>query len=513
VNSKIDGIVLGEQHLNGEAISDAVNRVAGGLQLLGVGEGSVVGLLLRNDVNFLIAQSAISRAGAYPVLLNWHAAASDIAYVLADCDATLLIAHADLLPRVRSIIPTGCRVICVETPEEVKVAFKLQSTQAEAGSDIDWRALSRTSNTINSPSAGSRGGIYYTSGTTGRPKGVVREPVDETGLLRMLSIADEVFGVKRQDAVRVLVSAPIYHAAPNFFANRGAEPGSLVVLQARFDAERTLEMVERYRITHLYLVPTTMIKLLELGADVRSRYDLSSLHRVIHSAAPCPSAVKRAMIDWLGPVIYEFYGGTENGCVTLLGSHEWCRKVGSVGRLMEHSGLKVYLENGTEAPIGAVGEIYAFNRRVPPFTYLHLPEKRHEVERDGLITIGDLGYLDEDGYLFLCDRKRDMIISAGTNIYPAEIESVLLGMPGIADCAVFGIPDTLFGESICAHVELKPSVVVSASDVIAWLKHRLAAYQIPKLVKIDHDLPREASGKIMKRRIRDLYWKDAGRVI
>lgn len=511
---ELTGIVSGSQCTSEQMFGDAVARATSGLRSLGVASGHSVGLLLRNDVNFLMAQVAVGRAGAYPVLLNWHSGANDIAYVLRDCAADVLIAHADLLPRVRAVLPPGCRIVSVSTPAEVQAAFSIPPADCRVEkADLDWRVWMQDPAPAVVEDTGSRGALYYTSGTTGRPKGVIREAVDAAGARRMQSIVDEVFGVAREQPVRVLVSAPIYHAAPNFFANRGAEPGSLTVLEPRFNAERTLALVERHRITHLYLVPTMMIKLLELPHEVRSKYDLSSLQRVIHSAAPCPRDVKHRMIAWLGPVIYEFYGGTETGCVTLLGSDEWLRKVGSVGRLMKESGLKVFLDNGDEAARGAVGEIYACNFRLPAFTYLHLPEKRDEVERGGLITVGDLGYLDDDGYLFLCDRKRDMIISGGANIYPAEIESVLHGMPGVADCAVFGIPDEVFGESVCAHVALKPAAKLSSADVIAWLKERLASYQVPKIVKIDGDLPREESGKIMKRKIRDLYWEGAGRAI
>jgi long-chain acyl-CoA synthetase len=514
VTVELTGIVSGSHPVTEPLFGDAVAKATSQLRWLGIAPGRSVGLLLRNDVNFLIAQTAVSKAGAYPVLLNWHSGASDIAYVLQDCAADVLIAHADLIPKVRAALPRACRIVSVPTPAEVRAAFSIPPADCRVQDpDIDWRDWMQGQAQAVLDDVGSRGALYYTSGTTGRPKGVVREAVDGAGLRRMHSIVDEVFGVARGQPVRVLVSAPIYHAAPNFFANRGAEPGSLTVLEPRFDAERALALVERYRITHLYLVPTMMIKLLAVPCDVRSRYDLSSLQRVVHSAAPCPRDVKLRMIEWLGPVIYEFYGGTETGCVTLLGSDEWLKKVGSVGRLMQDCGLKVFLDNGDEAEAGAIGEIYACNFRLPAFTYLHLPEKRTEVERDGLITVGDLGYVDEDGYLFLCDRKRDMVISGGANIYPAEIESVLHGMPGVADCAVFGIPDEVFGESVCAHVELKPAANVSPSDVMAWLGERLAGYQVPKIVKIDGGLPREESGKIMKRKIRDLYWQGAGRTI
>lgn len=510
------GIVCGERFLDHAAFCDASARAAAGFAALGLEPGDTVGILMRNDIEFLVAQSAAAKVGAYAVPLNWHARTDEIGYVLSDAGAKALVAHADLLETLRAAIPKQCRVLAVETPADVLEAHRIDpQLRRVAEQDIDWTAWrNEHAPLVDARVEGSASlGIHYTSGTTGRPKGVMRDPVDAAGAERMLSVADEIFGVGRDEPVRVLVSAPVYHGAPNFFANRGTQQGCLSVLQTRFAAEQVLQLVARHRITHLYLVPTTMIKLLDLPADIKARYDLSSLRRVVHSAAPCPSEVKARMIEWLGPVVFEFYGGTETGAVTLLSSEEALRKPGSVGRLLSNCGLKVYDDRGRELPPGEIGEIYARNFNLPRFKYRHLPEKQAEVERDDLVSIGDVGYIDREGFVFLCDRKRDLVISAGVNIYPAQIEAVLLGMPEVADCIVFGTPDATYGEALCAHVQPKPGVALSAGYVLEYLRARLASYQVPRTVVIDERLPREESGKIMKRKVRDRYWANSGRMI
>lgn len=515
MNSYVSGVLGGGRYVQAAKFAVSVAQAARLFDSLGVSEGVSVGLLMRNDPAFLVAQAGAALAGAYPVPLNWHSSVDDLVYVLNDAEVKVLVAHADLALAIRPKLPLTCILVVVQTPDDVCRAFNIDPTRAMVSEhDIDWdRALEAQSPEPFAAQRGERGGMYYTSGTTGRPKGVMRMPVDASGAARMSSIVDEIFGVQRDEAVRVLVSAPLYHAAPNFFANRGAEPGSLTVLMPRFDAQEMLRLVQEHRITHLYLVPTMMIKLLGIAPEVRARYDLTSLKRVSHSAAPCPWIVKAQMIEWLGPVVHEFYGGTENGCVTHLSSEEAIRKPGSVGRLMHNAELRVYDDAGNVLGPGQKGEIYAKNFNLPDFTYKNLDGKRIEVERDRLISLGDVGYLDDDGFLFLCDRKKDMIIAGGVNIYPAQIEAVIQSMPGVADCAVFGVPDPVFGEVVCAHVQPQPGACLTESDLADWLQGKLPSYEQPRVIRIDPSLPREESGKIMKRKIRDTYWVNAGRVI
>jgi long-chain acyl-CoA synthetase len=261
------------------------------------------------------------------------------------------------------------------------------------------------------------------------------------------------------------------------------------------------------------MVPTMFIRLMKLPDSVRRKYDMSSLRHVIHAAAPCPADVKRAMIEWWGPVIYEFYGSTESGAVTFATSEDALKKPGTVGKVSPGAELRFYGEDGRQLAAGEIGEIYSRIPGNPDFTYHNRAEKRAEIDREGFITSGDVGYIDEDGYVFICDRKRDMVISGGVNIYPAEIEAVLHALPGVHDCAVFGIPDAEFGEALMAVVEPQAGSVLDIADIRARLKAQLADYKVPKHVEIRNQLPREDSGKIFKRRLRDPYWERAGRRI
>jgi long-chain acyl-CoA synthetase len=261
------------------------------------------------------------------------------------------------------------------------------------------------------------------------------------------------------------------------------------------------------------MVPTMFVRLLKLADDVKAKYDLSSLKFIVHAAAPCPPQVKRQMIEWWGPVINEYYGSSETGAVVFHTSEEALRKPGTVGRAVKDAVVRIYDRQGNRLGPNEVGDIYVLLHGFPDFTYNRADEKRREAGRDGLVTVGDVGYLDEDGYLFICDRKHDMVISGGVNIYPAEVEAMLIAMPGVHDCAVFGIPDEEFGESLCACIETESGTTLSGDEVRAFLSNRLARYKVPKVIEFRNELPREDSGKIFKRKLRAPYWENAGRQI
>jgi long-chain acyl-CoA synthetase len=281
----------------------------------------------------------------------------------------------------------------------------------------------------------------------------------------------------------------------------------------RFDPEEFLRLVEVEKIDTVFMVPTMFIRLLKLPEQIRQKYNASSLRHVIHAAAPCPADVKRAMIQWWGPVIHEYYGSTESGALTFAASGDALQKPGTVGKILDGVELRFLDDHGEPLPQGEIGEIYSRAAGNPDFTYHNKPEKRAEIERDGFITSGDVGYIDGDGYVFIRDRKRDMVISGGVNIYPAEIEAALYAVPGVRDCAVFGIPDDEFGEAVMAVVEPQAGVTLDIASIRAQLKTSLADYKVPKHLEIQADLPREDSGKIFKRRLRDPYWARAGRRI
>jgi long-chain acyl-CoA synthetase len=353
--------------------------------------------------------------------------------------------------------------------------------------------------------------IIYTSGTTGRPKGVVRGASTDAQREALRALFEQIFGLGPGE--RTVIPAPMYHSAPNAYVTAAVIHGMHMALMTRFDPEELLRVVEEERVTVVQMVPTMFVRLLALPEEVRSRYDLSSLRRVVHAAAPCPPHVKGAMIDWLGPIVAEYYGGTETGPVTFASSEEWLAHLGTVGRALEQAEVKVLDADGRETRAGESGEVFMRLHALSDFTYEGDAAKRRAVERDGLVSCGDIGYLDDDGYLYLHDRASDMVISGGVNIYPAEIEACLMSLEGVRDCAVFGVPDAELGEVLAAHMELDDGARVSAEDVRAHVHSRLAGYKTPRVVEFRESLPREDSGKIFKRRLRDPYWADSERAI
>jgi long-chain acyl-CoA synthetase len=506
------GMVSGARRASVEAVETAGRRLASALAALGVGRGDCVSILMRNDIAFMEASWAAQALGAYAVPINWHFKAEEVAYILADCGARVLVGHADLLAPIAAELPAGIAVIAVATPSEVAVAYGIAPLRASdvAGAQ-DYETLVARQTPLQGPALPPVLTMFYTSGTTGHPKGVRRPAPTPEQQAAIAKARRHIFGIK--PGIRCVVPGPLYHSAPNAFAMHAGRVAELMVLMPRFDALALLELIERERLDTMFMVPTMFIRLLKLPQEVRGKFDLSSLKFVIHAAAPCPHEVKRAMIDWWGPVINEFYGSTESSAVTLATSADCVAKPGTVGPPVEGVELRILDEDGRVLPAGSVGEIYTRYAALPDFTYHNRPQERAAVDREGFITSGDVGFLDEDGYLFLCDRKRDMVISGGVNIYPAEIEAALHAMPGVKDCAVFGIPDAEFGEALMAVVEPMEGASIAAADVRAHLKAHLADYKVPRRIEIARDLPREDSGKIFKRRLREPYWQDAGRRI
>ena len=504
------GIVCGARSLPKHEVEEQSRRIASGLAAFGVRQGDCLAILMRNDIAFLAASYGAMMLGAYAVPINWHFAAEEIAYILGDSGAKVLIGHADLLTLHGFAAASRIPVVCAETPPEIVATYRIDpALLAMPAGAIVFESWTAAQQPYAGPPLPQPQSMIYTSGITGRPKGVRRQAptADEqakTEILRSL-----VYGIK--PGVRALLPGPLYHSAPNSFGIRAGRLGEVLVLMLRFDAEELLRLIERERIDTIFMVPTMFVRLLKLPQAVRRRYDVSSLRFVIHAAAPCPVDVKRAMIEWWGPVIWEFYGGTEFGPVTLASSEDALRKPGTVGRVTPGTDLRILDEAGNALPPGEIGEVFARIDGYPDFTYHNLPRQRAEVARDGLTTCGDVGYVDKDGYLFLCDRKRDMVISGGVNIYPAEIEAVLYALPGVYDCAVFGVPDAEFGEALMAVVEPVPGAVLEPASLRHELAKHLASYKVPSRIEIRSGLPREDSGKIFKRRLRDPYWKGAGR--
>jgi len=509
-------LLFDEREIGRSAFEDALLRAASGLERLGVAEGDVVAIMLRNEPAFLVAAFAASRLGAYSCPLNWHYKAEEARWILADSGAKVLVAHADLLPQIEGAVPAGVELVTVAPEPATIAAYGIAAERARVPPGMrEWSAWLAALPPWSGAPRTPRWNMPYTSGTTGRPKGVRRLPPPPEELARMAELASEArykgFGI--EPGMRGLLPGPLYHSAPNVYAIQSLQFGSLLALEPRFDPERTLALIERHRLTHAYLVPTMFVRMLKLPEAVKRRYDLSSLRFVSMTGSPCPPEVKRAMIDWWGPVIHECYASSEAGVITSITSAEALARPGSAGRAIGAGALRILDAEGRELPSGEIGLIYARQPAYPDFTYNNNAQARRALERDGLWTLGDVGYVDQDGYLFICDRAADMVISGGVNIYPAEIEAVLVAMPGVHDCAVFGIPDAEFGEALAAAIEPAPGAALEAQAVRAYLAERIARYKVPRVVEFHARLPREESGKIFKRRLRDPHWDTSGRRI
>jgi long-chain acyl-CoA synthetase len=480
----------------GEVLA-AADRIVHALRARGVRTGDVVATLAPNRVELLQTLLAVFQAGWQYVPINTHLTADEIAYVLGDSDAAAFVADE----RVGEVAATAAAAAGV--PDDARLAL---------GVIPGFVSLEDALDGVPASTPGERAGgtfLQYTSGTTGRPKAVQRaaaasiDPETQAALFgaNLTRYDIEVGG----DAVH-LVTSPMYHMSPLSFGFFSLHFEHTVVLMDRWDAERALELIERYRVTDVAMVPTQLHRLMQLPEAVRARYDVSSLRQVIHAAAPCPLELKQRLFEWLGPVIYEFYGATEGGG-TLAKPREWLEHPGTVGRAWPGGDVKILDDDGNELPPRTVGTVYL--KLMGDFAYKGDPEKTASNRRGEYFTVGDMGELDEDGFLYLRDRKIDMIISGGVNIYPAEVEGVLLAHPAVGDAAVFGVPNADWGEEVKAVVEpgagTEPSDALAA-DLLAHCEAKLARYKCPRSIDFVTAMPRDPNGKLYKRTLRDPYW-------
>ena len=510
-------ITSGARSVTTEQLMARAARAAAALAFKGVGRGDTVALYLRNEIAYFEVSFGASQIGAYPVAVNWHYTEDEARYLFQDCGAKVVVIHADLLtPQVRRAIPEGVAVIVVPTPPEILAAYGIEP---EAGrlpeGASDWNTWIEGFEPLESDPAQAGSTIIYTSGTTGRPKGVRRPPStpEQTALSMGILFKCYGFDLDAPENITTVTVGPLYHSAPNAHGSMAARIGANLIIMPRFDAEELLRLIQDRKVTNLNMAPIMFARLLKLPEAVKRNYDLSSLRFVAHAAAPCPPPMKRAMIEWWGPIINEYYGSTEMGNVTYCTSEEWLAHPGTVGRPFPEAEVRVIDENLNDVAVREVGEVVCRIRGLVDFTYHGDEAKRRAAEKRGLIAPGDVGYFDEDGFLYLCDRAKDMIISGGVNIYPAEIEAELHKMPGVADCAVFGIPDEEYGEAVCAVVQPDPGMSLDEAEVRAFLRERMAGYKVPRKVEFHPDLPREDSGKIFKRKLREPFWEGLERRI
>lgn len=509
----IPTIIFRDQVYSPIWMQDQIKRVLAGLSALGGQPGDTVAVMLRNSPEYVALVLACRQAGLYLASINWHFKALEANHVLVDSGARFLFVHDDLLAQIASGIPETIKVIVLPAGTAAPDAAAIAA--AASLTPVRWSDFGVGQPLMPPRPNIAHGAIAYTSGTTGKPKGVRRIPAPEDQRANMeqrLQQVNEIVYGSGTDVVAYL-SAPIYHSAAIGYLSHFCKLDATLVLEPHFDAERALALIEQHRVTHAYLVPTMYQRLLALDAALRQRHDLSTLRQVASTGSPCPAVLKQAMIDWLGPIITEAYGSSEAGYTTFINSADWQSHPGSAGSPLPNADVRILDEQGKPMPTGQMGLIYVRQHAVPDFTYINQPAARQAIEREGLITLGDMGYLDQDGFLYICDRKSDMVISGGVNIYPAEIEAVLQTMPGIADCAVFGIPDPEFGEALAAAVQPEDGCQITQSAVQAFVRERMANYKVPRVVAIHSALPREDSGKIFKRLLREPYWQGQARTI
>jgi long-chain acyl-CoA synthetase len=494
---------------------DMALRAAKGATALnasGIGADTPVAVIMRNDLAQMEVMRAAAHAGAIIVALNWHGAADEVMAICEDAGARHVIIHRDLIGPLQTALD-GRQVIGVTPGPALCAAYDIGAEAAKDGDCPEWADLVDAA-APSSDSEMMRPLLRYTSGSTGRPKGVRR---NRTGPLKdftnlLLQVADDMMGL--HPGARFFTAAPAYHSAPSTLTSAAlVSPGVSTLLAPRFDPEDFLATIDRERITHIYLVPTMMSRMLKLPDAVKAKYDLSSVEFAVSTGSPWPHDLKRAMIDWWGPVFWESYGATEIGFMTMASSRDALERPGTAGRMQMGGTLMILDEQGNELPPGEVGEIYARMDVFGGFDYSNDPESRARSEKHGHFSVGDLGWVDEDGYLFITDRKKDMIISGGANIFPAEIEAVLIRAPFIRDAAVFGAPDPEFGEQVVAAIEPAEGWVPDAGEVRDFLEGKLARFKQPRIIDFHDRLPREDTGKVFKPRLRAPYWEKAGRQI
>jgi long-chain acyl-CoA synthetase len=489
--------------------NERCNRLIHGLRSLGLEVGDQVALLAGNRHEYGEVNSACFNAGWVLVPVNWHLTAPEIAYILADSEARAFIVDPDF---AETAVKASSDV------SGLKAKVILSGGSAEGFVDYEEVLAGSSPNEPAGQVAG--GNMFYTSGTTGNPKGVRSTALAPGGPLAVLKATVEGLAalLNIHGDSKMFVNSPLYHAGPYTWTMVAAAIGSPILMRQKFDPVETLALIDSEKVEQAYFVPTHFVRFLKLDDAEKAKFKGDSLKAVFHTGAPCPPDVKRAMIDWWGPVFVDYYGASEGaGSGTIITSEEWLKKPGSVGKPIATCEVWILDDKGKRLGPKEVGQIYFKNLLGTDFEYHNAPEKTQTAHLEpGVYTYGDVGYLDDDGYLFLSDRKIDMIVSGGVNIYPAEIESVLISHPAVADVAAFGIPNDEFGEEVKVAVQLAPGKDASKdleSEIKSFASERMAKYKVPRTIDFHEEFPRTATGKLLKRLLRDPYWEGKDRAI
>ena len=487
------------------------NRLIHALRAAGLQTGDTFSAFCGNRREYFEIMMAAAHGGWMFVPVNWHFTAEELAYVAENSDSKALIADARFVDTVteavaRSDFPAMTTRVLIDA-EDLPPGFE------------DYEAFIADASPAEPENQGLGGPMFYTSGTTGRPKGVRSSSTRPGGPLEVL----EMMGAGMPAMLQLpadgttLLCGPVYHSAQWAFSFLPLLAGSTIVMAHKFDPAEVLHLIDRHEATNVHMVPTQFHRLLRLDDDTREAFSGKSLKSVWHGAAPCPPEVKRSMLEWWGPVIHEYYGSTEGSIVSVCTASDWKKKPGSLGKPLPIVEVSIVKDDGSLGSPMEEGQIYVKNLMGSDFEYHKEPQKTADAHLEpGVFTFGDIGYLDEDGYLFMSDRKIDMIISGGVNIYPAEIEGVLMSHPAVQDAAVFGIPNDEFGEEVKAAVELREGQESSdalAEALIEHVRSHLAGYKAPRSVDFETAMPRHPTGKLYKRQLRDRYWEGTGRRI
>jgi long-chain acyl-CoA synthetase len=485
-------LIEGERRLTWAELLDRRNRLAFSLRALGIGRGDNVIVYEHNSIDSMIAPAAVRAIGAVAAPMNHRLTAEEVAYILDNSDAAAVFMGDAFLPITEAVRPNAGKVrhwICMG---------KERRPWAEHLDDLVARG--RPEPPPADAAQGLGGSMIYTGGTTGRPKGAIRGAVDPQVTMRFLKALDLA-----EPHVH-LVAGPLYHSAPGSFAMTTQMFGGSVVVMRKFDAEEALRLIQAHRCTSTFMAPTLVKRIVDLPASTRARYDVSSLRVLVVAAAPCPMRVKEQAMEYFGPSLYEFYGSTELSVNTILRPEDVLRKPGSCGRAAPGIELAILDDDGRPVPVGEPGELYV-RRYAGVFDgYYKDPDATRETQRGDWLSVGDVAYVDADGFYYICDRKRDMIISGGVNIYPAEIEDALHRHPDIDDVAVFGVPDEDWGERVHAAVQPRPGADLTADEVVRFARAHVADYKVPREISFHRDFPRDAAGKLIKRVLREPYW-------